>query len=123
MDVLRCRTPEIVRKEVWMYVLAYNLIPTVMVRAALSKGVCPRQLSFKGALQAVNGFTPALILAEGAVVGALLDALLESVAAYNSARSEEHTSELQSRPHLVCRLLLAKKTTTAPVSLRPTATW
>src|SRR5436305_6616647 len=27
-------------------------------------------------------------------------------------RSEEHTSELQSRPHLVCRLLLEKKTTT-----------
>src|SRR5690554_6990823 len=26
-----------------------------------------------------------------------------------SARSEEHTSELQSRPHLVCRLLLEKK--------------
>jgi Transposase DDE domain len=82
MDVLRCRTPEMVRKELWMYVLAYNLIRTVMVRAALSKGVCPRQLSFKGALQAVNGFTPALILAEDAVVGALLDALLESVAAY-----------------------------------------
>src|SRR3989442_8308431 len=30
-----------------------------------------------------------------------------------SARSEEHTSELQSRPHLVCRLLLEKKKTTA----------
>src|SRR5436305_6801159 len=28
---------------------------------------------------------------------------------YVSARSEEHTSELQSRPHLVCRLLLEKK--------------
>src|SRR3989442_11869843 len=27
-------------------------------------------------------------------------------------RSEEHTSELQSRPHLVCRLLLEKKTST-----------
>src|SRR5690554_7318933 len=26
-----------------------------------------------------------------------------------TARSEEHTSELQSRPHLVCRLLLEKK--------------
>src|SRR3989442_3816759 len=26
-----------------------------------------------------------------------------------ASRSEEHTSELQSRPHLVCRLLLAKK--------------
>src|SRR5690554_7468899 len=32
------------------------------------------------------------------------DALVE-----NQARSEEHTSELQSRPHLVCRLLLEKK--------------
>src|SRR5215813_15669810 len=29
-------------------------------------------------------------------------------------RSEEHTSELQSRPHLVCRLLLAKKKESAP---------
>src|SRR5690554_7777036 len=28
---------------------------------------------------------------------------------YRPTRSEEHTSELQSRPHLVCRLLLEKK--------------
>src|SRR5690554_7466356 len=28
---------------------------------------------------------------------------------HNNHRSEEHTSELQSRPHLVCRLLLEKK--------------
>src|SRR5690554_7655894 len=28
---------------------------------------------------------------------------------YDTSRSEEHTSELQSRPHLVCRLLLEKK--------------
>src|SRR5437870_6494841 len=31
-----------------------------------------------------------------------------------STRSEEHTSELQSRGHLVCRLLLEKKNTAAP---------
>src|SRR5690554_7286340 len=30
----------------------------------------------------------------------------------SSIRSEEHTSELQSRPHLVCRLLLEKKKAT-----------
>src|SRR6266498_737828 len=34
------------------------------------------------------------------------------VSALKSGRSEEHTSELQSRPHLVCRLLLEKKKTT-----------
>src|SRR5690554_7627099 len=37
-----------------------------------------------------------------------LDALIQSA---SEKRSEEHTSELQSRPHLVCRLLLEKKKT------------
>src|SRR3989442_6266811 len=32
------------------------------------------------------------------------------------SRSEEHTSELQSRPHLVCRLLLEKKKNTSSTS-------
>src|SRR5690625_6633241 len=36
----------------------------------------------------------------------------------NSNRSEEHTSELQSRGHLVCRLLLEKKKTTKLFSAR-----
>src|SRR3989442_3132662 len=44
----------------------------------------------------------------------LIDALeamddVAKVSIASSARSEEHTSELQSRPHLVCRLLLEKK--------------
>src|SRR3989442_4478699 len=34
---------------------------------------------------------------------------LDDLAHGSSLRSEEHTSELQSRPHLVCRLLLEKK--------------
>src|SRR2546422_7382036 len=37
----------------------------------------------------------------------------------NRARSEEHTSELQSRLHLVCRLLLEKKTTRRAPATRP----
>src|SRR5690554_7376407 len=42
-----------------------------------------------------------------------IEAMLESLDPYTTyipeERSEEHTSELQSRPHLVCRLLLEKK--------------
>src|SRR3989442_2075296 len=38
------------------------------------------------------------------------DGLVMSSHALADLRSEEHTSELQSRPHLVCRLLLEKKT-------------
>src|SRR5205809_5917344 len=37
-------------------------------------------------------------------------------------RSEEHTSELQSRLHLVCRLLLEKKKKTSPQPTPPTST-
>src|SRR2546422_6093299 len=38
-------------------------------------------------------------------------------------RSEEHTSELQSRLHLVCRLLLEKKNTIGEHSKRSNRTW
>jgi len=34
MTVLRCKTPEMVVKEAWMYMLAYNLIRTAMAEAA-----------------------------------------------------------------------------------------
>src|SRR5436305_3300649 len=37
---------------------------------------------------------------------------------YRQERSEEHTSELQSRPHLVCRLLLEKKNNRAEARAR-----
>src|SRR5690554_7372823 len=44
------------------------------------------------------------------VWGCLLLAFgLQDLQALGMSRSEEHTSELQSRPHLVCRLLLEKK--------------
>src|SRR3712207_6855341 len=45
----------------------------------------------------------------GGDVGLALDELLEAAAGAGDARSEEHTSELQSRQYIVCRLLLEKK--------------
>jgi hypothetical protein len=56
MDVLRCKTPEMVEKEIWMHLLAYNLIRGVMAQAAEKHGKIPRELSFKGALQTMTAF-------------------------------------------------------------------
>ena len=56
MDVLRTETPEMVRKEVWVHLLAYNLIRLKMAQAAASAGLLPREISFKGAVQAVAAF-------------------------------------------------------------------
>ena len=58
MDVLRCKTPELVRKEVWTHILAYNLIRTVMAQAASRHDIEPRTISFKGALQTLEAFQP-----------------------------------------------------------------
>jgi len=56
MDMLRCQTPELVRKEIWTHVLAYNLIRTVMAQAAARLGVAPRTISFKATLQVLEAF-------------------------------------------------------------------
>lgn len=58
MDILRCKTPAMVRKEIWMHLLAYNLIRTLLADAAQTAGVTPRELSFKAALQTLNAFAP-----------------------------------------------------------------
>jgi hypothetical protein len=56
MGVLRCKSPEMVKKEIAVHLLAYNLIRTVMAQAAFLGHVLPRQLSFKATLQLVRAF-------------------------------------------------------------------
>jgi hypothetical protein len=80
MDVLRCKTPEMVEKEIWAHVLAYNLLRTVMAVAAAEHGVEPREVSFKGAKQAVTAFAPKIEAARPAGRAALIAALLAVVA-------------------------------------------
>jgi hypothetical protein len=56
MEVLRGQSPEMVRKEVAVHLLAYNLIRGIMAEAARVGEVKPRQLSFKGAEQTIRSF-------------------------------------------------------------------
>jgi hypothetical protein len=58
MDILRCKTPELVRKEIWTNVMAYNLIRTLMAQAASQYGIPPRSISFKGTMQVLEAFQP-----------------------------------------------------------------
>ncbi len=56
MDILRCKTPAMVEKEIAVHLLAYNLVRVVMAQAACTNDLLPRQLSFKAALQLLNAF-------------------------------------------------------------------
>ena len=58
MDILRCKTPELVQKEIWTHILAYNLIRTIMAQAAAKHGIEPRTISFKGTIQTLEAFQP-----------------------------------------------------------------
>ena len=60
MRELRCKAPELVRKEVWAHILAYNLLRAVMAQAAARHGVAPRTISFMGAMQTLEAFQPLL---------------------------------------------------------------
>jgi hypothetical protein len=51
MEVLRCMKPAMVEKELWVCLLAYNLIRLLMAQAAHMAGVYPRELSFKHTVQ------------------------------------------------------------------------
>jgi DDE family transposase len=80
MGVLRCQTPEMVRKEVWAYLLAYNLLRTVMAVAARENDAEPREISFQGAKQALTAFAPKLEAARPRQRAGLVDAMLKAVA-------------------------------------------
>lgn len=47
MEALHCLTPEMNEKELWVHLLAYNLIRLLMAQAASNAGIDPRTLSFK----------------------------------------------------------------------------
>jgi hypothetical protein len=80
MDVLRCKTPEMVEKEIWAHLLAYNLLRTAMAVAASANGSEPRQLSFKGAKQVVTAFAPKLEAARPEDRARLIDGMLRAIA-------------------------------------------
>jgi hypothetical protein len=62
MGELRCKTPAMVRKEIWAHCLAYNLIRGMIAQASAEHGRRPCQISFKGALQTLNAFQYVLSL-------------------------------------------------------------
>jgi hypothetical protein len=60
LDVLRCLTPEMIRKEILMYFIAYNCIRRLMCEAAEEADIEVRVVSFKGSVQALRSWEPHL---------------------------------------------------------------
>uniref|UniRef100_UPI00263042EA transposase n=1 Tax=uncultured Amphritea sp. TaxID=981605 RepID=UPI00263042EA len=62
MNILSCKSPEMASKEIWIYLLAYNLIRLMMAQSSLLSDLMPRQLSFKHSLQLWSGYLQTAVI-------------------------------------------------------------
>lgn len=80
MDVLRCKTPDMVRKEMWTCLLAYNLIRRALLQSARESGPSPRGLSFSAALQAIAASWQVIVVSSDSVAARRVEVELNNLA-------------------------------------------
>lgn len=105
MDVLRCKSPEMVRKEIWTCLLAYNLIRRTMLQAAAAKGseLSPRQISFSAAMQKIAVcWMVCLSMSEeryDELIAVHLEGLLKHRVGHRPDRIEPRAIKRRPKPH------------------------
>lgn len=104
MDILRCKTPQMVRKEIWAHLLAYNLVRKIMAQAAYRHEKSPRSLSFKLALQVIFSFRQSEIFSASNqdIYEILLQAVAHKKVGSRPGRSEPR--KIKRRPKSFPRL-------------------
>lgn len=80
MDILRCKTPDMVQKELAMHVIGYNLVRLTLLDAATQNNLDPERISFKTTLQALRQWAPRLDCAPAAHHQSLYTAMLDAIA-------------------------------------------
>lgn len=82
MDVLRCLSPEMIRRELHMHMIAYNFVRALMLRSALAHAKPLDRISFKGVCDTLRQWAPHLAVAavDSACYSFLFKSLLEIIA-------------------------------------------
>ena len=103
MDIFRCKTPDMVCKEIWVNLLEYNLIRKVMAQAAHRHNLPPRTLSFKGTLQQLNAFKERFLHTTkkrlSTMYGHFLKAIVSHRVGNRSGRSEPRAVKRRRKPY------------------------
>ena len=98
MEMLRCKSPDGVQKEIAVHLLAYNLIRGNLAQAACLHQKVPRQLSFRSAVQLVTQAAKQFVTLAGTLLTKTLLALLKAVASTDIGRQKR-----KSQPRAVKR--------------------
>jgi Transposase DDE domain len=103
LDVLRCKTPAMIRKEIWAGLLAYNLIRRTLLQSALTFKRSPRQISFTAAMQKIAGSWMQGPLLDADAMDALLDTLWKQLSKHRVGhrpnRVEPRAVKRRPKPH------------------------
>jgi hypothetical protein len=109
MDVLRCKTPEMVRKEIWTCLLAYNLIRQRILQAALVAKRSPRQISFTAAMQKIAASWQAILMYDKPTAQKLIEVHLQDIG----------TSQIGDRPDRVEPRAVKRRPKPHPLLTKP----
>lgn len=93
MEVLRCQTPAMIEKEILIFLIAYNFLRTLMAEAAAIHQVPRQRISFKGTIDTIRSFYPAMLRAgatkkRGRLRDRLLAILTDDLLPLRPGRSE-----------------------------------
>jgi hypothetical protein len=109
MKVLRSNTPEMIRKELTIFIIAYNLIRSLIWESALDKGIDPYRVSFKGAVATIIQWLPLITaITANNEKKHFLDALMHVIANDVIPRRKEPRIEpraIKRRPNSTYQLL------------------
>lgn len=98
MKALRCKTPQMAEKELWVHLLAYNLIRMLMVQSACMADVLPRMLSFKHTVQLWLAWTRGITaIADGVACTELLVLIAEQRVGQRPGRIEPRAVKRRHR--------------------------
>lgn len=100
MELLRCKSPDMVKKEIAVYFLAYNIIRGNLAQAAMQHDKVPRQLSFKSAVQLlIQAFKATLVLA-GVLLSKAVQEMVKAMAstAIGQQRRKSQPRAIKRRP-------------------------
>ena len=104
MDILRCKTPDMVNKEIVMHMIAYNCIRYLMVQAAEQSGEQVRRISFKGSVQALRQWEPHLNQSkishqeQRRLIQLLYDSIADYIVPERPGRSEPRAVKRRPKP-------------------------
>ncbi len=97
MEILRCKSPEMVRKEISVHLLACNLVRALMARTAKATGQVPGGISFRAAQQTVMEFHIVLLLGND-LAKFMVNILAEHQAGHRPGRSEPRAVKRRPEP-------------------------